>query len=1124
MADIENIYNDIYNDYIEKNHSVPLLRHYPNATTAITLRQHQKRAVARGLRDSLLLAHQVGTGKTYTLQTIAMEMRRLHIAKKPMMVVQNATLEQFVASFKQLYPAANILAPTKKMMDAKNRQRLFSLIAYGDFDAIVIPQSFVDKIPDSVERQRAYINEQIDELQQALDALDDNDQSGLSRELHRTLETLQEALNDVGKPKVKDIAKQQLHLTKRLHQQADRRTDEVFTFEQMGIDALLVDEAHAYKKLGFFTKMNRIKGIDTGQSKRAFGMYMKTRFIQERAGGKNVIFATGTPITNTMAEVWTMMKYLSPDILDGYKINAFDEFAATFGNVEPSLEFTATGSFNIVERFKSYINAPELLTAFRAKTDVVLTENIPEFKASATIPQLKNGEYTKVIIPQSAALQKVMNGLKEELKEWEQLSGKEKRAQRHVPLVVFNKAKQAAIDLRLLRPENTDDAGSKTNRVVREIKRIYDETHAFRGTQLVFSDMYQSPEQLPGKRFNLYEDIQAKLIRTGIAPQEIAIIHQYEGVKRDWLFEQVNKGAIRVVLGSTERMGVGVNLQERLAALHHMDAPPRPMDFEQRNGRILRQGNLLSTIGAPVEILTYGVEKTLDATAYQRLAIKQQFINQMMKGENMGREIADHAEEDTPADMTFDQMMSTLSGSRYAILHVQKNYELKKWETAERNFKRRQIEINQQLKDEINSITYRKNAQQKLYDVSKEMTHHFPAGKITSVTVNRQTFTDKMGEAIDRSLKSYIKDYAKNTSGTGTVVPLAIRVNNYPEDVRLELRDLISNEAAYTFDMNGYVFSGTIHSGQGLLTSLHSRFAGIADEIERNRETIARAEQRLPVLQEELKKPFDKKDKLEALRHEVKELEEKMKAETADAEQSSPGLPAVNSREQAPNKTPSFSAQVRSKQFTPLPPSTFSALIARLKKTGLAVNVITDKATFDAKLKTIRETNPAVRQQPVATAHTGTFDANNPAIYYQAASTTGFYSTVEKALKEITQDKGAPAQFKAMLLHHGAKQAELDWMGWDASFAAAARITKQEIQDWIDTHKITVQEIEKQENNTLLDPDYYRILDLEINDTADYPEGYEVCATESGYEIYRHGREQALFENPNSQNNIYAPY
>ncbi|MDR0693972.1 MAG: N-6 DNA methylase, partial [Prevotellaceae bacterium] len=963
MADIETVYNDIYNDYIEKNYSVPSLQHYPNAATGITLRRHQKSAVARGLQDSLLLAHQVGTGKTYTLQTIAMEMRRLHIAKKPMIVVQNATLEQFVASFKQLYPAANILAPTKKMMDAKNRQRLFSLIAYGDFDAIIIPQSFVDKIPDSLERQRAYIHEQIDELQRVLDTLDEDDRSGLSQELHKAVQTLQETLDNMEKPKVKDIAKRQLSLTKRLHQQADRRTDQVFTFEQMGIDALLVDEAHAYKKLGFFTRMNRIKGIDTGRSKRAFGMYMKTRFIQERNGGKNVIFATGTPITNTMAEVWTMMKYLSPDILDSYKIKSFDEFAATFGNVEPSLEFTATGSFKIVERFKSYINAPELLTAFRAKTDVVLTEDIQEFKENATIPQLKNGEYTKVIIPQSAGLEEVMEDLKEELEEWELLSGAEKRAQRHVPLVVFNKAKQAAIDLRLLHPDNADDAGSKTNRVVQEIKRIYDETHSFRGTQLVFSDMYQSPESLPGKRFNLYEDMKAKLIRAGIAPQEIAIIHHYEGGKRDELFEQVNKGTIRVVLGSTERMGIGVNLQERLAALHHMDAPPRPMDFEQRNGRILRQGNLLPTIGVPVEILTYGVEKTLDATAYQRLAIKQKFINQMMKGENLGREIADHAEEDTPTDMTFDQMMSTLSGSQYAVLHVQKSYELKKWETAERNFRRRQIEINQQLKDETNNITYRKSIHQKLHDASKDIAGYFPTGKITSVTVNGQTYTEKMGDAIDHSIRPYLKDYAKKKSIEGTVAPLPVRINNYPAAVRLELCDLIGNEFTYTFDMNGYVFSGTIHSGQGLLTSLHSRFAGIEDEIEKNRATIARAEQRLPVLREELKKTFDKNDKLEALRQEVKELEEKMKAETIAAEQQPSGLPAVKNREEEQNKMPPVSAQVHSQRFTPLSSSSFTALIERLKKTGLAAKVITGKAAFTAKLKEISEENNVIRQQ-----------------------------------------------------------------------------------------------------------------------------------------------------------------
>ncbi len=884
MLEIERLYNEQYNDFIEKSYSVPRIKYYPNASSDIELRKHQKRAVSRALRDSLLLAHQVGTGKTFTMQTVAMEMRRLGIAKKPMIVVQNATLEQFVMSFKQLYPGVNLLAPTKKMMDAKNRQRLFSLIAYGDYDAIIIPQSFVDMIPDDPERQRAYIREQIGELELVLSDVDEGDNPGLYRELSSSLEGLREQFSNVDAPKVKDLAKRQLGVEKRLSRQADRRTDHVLTFEQMGIDALLVDEAHAYKKLGFFTKMSRIKGIDTGRSKRAFGMFMKVQFVQEKTGGKNVIFATGTPITNTMAEVWTMMKFVSPDVLDRYSIGYFDEFASTFGSVEPSLEFTATGSFKIVERFKSYINAPELLTAFRVKTDVVLTEDIPEFKESNTIPKLKGGAFSKIIIPQGDGLVLVMDELKSELKHWENLTGREKKEKRHVPLLIFNRAKQAAIDLRLLNPNSYDDPGSKTNRVVDEVMRIYGESRDYNGTQLIFSDMYQSPEKLPGKRFNLYEDIRGKLIERGIPAGEIAIINNYEGAKRELLFDLVNKGDVRVVMGSTERMGVGVNIQRLLGALHHVDAPPRPMDFEQRNGRILRQGNEHAAMNIPVEVVTYGVAKTLDATAYQRLAIKQRFINQMMKGEDLGREIEDSAEEDSPSDMTFDQMMSTLSGSQYAMLHVQRSYDLKKLETAERNFRRRQVEINKSIKGENERIDWLGNRIKELDSSKSLIENYFSEGKVFKVGINDRWYVEKLGNVIDEGIKGYLPYHnsIRAKSLSAPVEPLRIYLNDYEEPLLLNVDNLINNEFRYGLKIGEGMFSGKVNSGQGLLQSVRSKLMNVDKSVEELRVDLDRSLKKIPILKEELKKPFDKAEKLDRLREEVADLEEKMKAETTE--------------------------------------------------------------------------------------------------------------------------------------------------------------------------------------------------------------------------------------------------
>ena len=382
---------------------------------------------------------------------------------------------------------------------------------------------------------------------------------------------------------------------------------------------------------------------------------MKVSYVQEKNGGRNVILATGTPITNTMAEVWTMMRFVAPEILQDYGIRTFDEFAATFGQVEPSLEQNSTGGFKIADRFKSYVNVPELVKAFRSHADVVLTTDVEEFKESKNIPKLKDGRMTNHVIQKSDKLQDVMDVLIAALKEDEKKSGKEKTP--GLPLVVFSKAKQAAIDLRLINPEYADDPDSKTNRVVSEVMRIYKESTPDKGIQMIFCDSYQSPASAPAidlfdydpsvPQFNLYRDIKNKLIKAGIPKEEIVIVSEITNADRKKaVFEKARAGAVRVLIGSTEKMGVGVNVQERMIALHHMDAPIRPMDFEQRNGRILRQGNMFAAMDKPVEVLTYGVEGTLDATAYERLRIKQDFINQMMKGDVSGRVMEESDDED----------------------------------------------------------------------------------------------------------------------------------------------------------------------------------------------------------------------------------------------------------------------------------------------------------------------------------------------------------------------------------------------------------------------------------------------------------------------------------------------
>ena len=353
----------------------------------------------------------------------------------------------------------------------------------------------------------------------------------MEKEINALRNSLEGRESDKKKKRsVKDSAKVKESIKAKVEKTLDRRTDEVLTFEQMGIDALFIDEAHNYKKIGFASKMSNVKGIDTSASQRAISLLLKAQYVQEKNGGRNVILATGTPITNTMAEVWTMMKFVSPEILETYNIQGFDDFATTFGTVEPSLEFTATGNFKIADRFKSYVNVPELVKAFRSHADVVLTSDVKEFKESNNIPKLKDDQMTNVVIEKNEDLEDVMDILIKKLEAYNNMSGKEKRAWSALPLVVFSRAKQAAIDLRLLNPSYEDNPNSKTNHVVRNVLKLYQESTPEKGAQMIFCDSYQSPGEAPKMdlfdydpdvpRFNLYEDIKKKLVEGGIPANE----------------------------------------------------------------------------------------------------------------------------------------------------------------------------------------------------------------------------------------------------------------------------------------------------------------------------------------------------------------------------------------------------------------------------------------------------------------------------------------------------------------------------------------------------------------------------------------------------------------------------
>ena len=898
--ELERIYNDKYNNYRLKKYSLPsfshaetdkkgnkvVVTHYPGSNASISLREHQAKAVQRSLHESTLLAHQVGTGKTFTMITTAMEMRRLGLARKPMIVVQNATLEDFVKDFYRLYPSANVLAPSKDERSAENRKRLFNLIATGDFDAIVIPQSFLGFIPDDEGRKKELIQKRIDEY---LEAIAKTDDYALQRRLQKEMQGLRENLEggDSKKSKksnVKEKAKAADRAKSRAERVLDRRTDDVMSFEKLGIDALFIDEAHNFKKIGFATKMNNVKGVDSGASQRANSLLLKARWVQEKNGGRNVILATGTPITNTMAEVWTMMNFVSPDILNAYNIRSFDDFATTFGTVEPSLEFTATGNFKIADRFKSYVNVPELLKAFRSHADVVLTDDVKEFQQDKNIPKLADGKMENIVIDKNEDLQDVMDMLVRELEDYNKLTGQAKREKSALPLVVFTKAKQAAIDLRLLNPSYADNPNSKTNQVVRNIVKLYKESTPDKGTQLVFCDSYQSPGERPKMdlfdydpdvpRFNLYEDMKEKLVAAGIPAKEIAIVNNYDGDRRKALFEKVRNGDVRILLGSTEKMGVGVNVQDRLYALHHVDAPLRPMDFEQRNGRILRQGNLYATWDKPVHVLTYGVQGTLDATAYDRLRVKQEFINQMMKGNTDSRVMEEQDDED-PSGMTFSQMAATLSGDKTAQLLFAAQNKLKRLRNSKRsdaNSKSAMADSVESAKRRIKLLQESKNTYEKATRVVDE---YFPNG-VKKVEVNGQSFIEKLGSNLDPIIDAYDESYSLNRG----IAPLKLNLNDGAAEVVVhynEGRMVYELYAGKEHIVEGRQFNG----GRGLMSSIGHQLDVIKKNLADTEANIREQEKKIEGLTQAMNTPWGREEELKEAEKEVedlqKQLEEKAK-------------------------------------------------------------------------------------------------------------------------------------------------------------------------------------------------------------------------------------------------------
>ncbi|MBU2551998.1 MAG: hypothetical protein KKB20_26545, partial [Proteobacteria bacterium] len=605
---------------------------------------------------------------------------------------------------------------------------------------------------------------------------------------------------------------------------------------------------------------------------------------------KNVIFATATPISNTMTELWTTLRYIRPDLLQSLGVVQFDEFASLFGEVAEALEETSTGDFKMVERFANYVNGPELLTMWLNGADVVRSEDLD----IPGIPEIKGGRPQEIKIPRSELLADYIRELKATREAWDNLSGREKRAQRHVPLVIFGQARQAAIDLRLVDSSMPDDPGSKTNRVVKEVFERWQATAENRGTQMVFAEMFQSRD----RRFNLYEEIRRKLVDQGVPAEEVAIIHEAKNdAQRKRLFDRVRSGDVRILLGSTGKMGIGVDVPQRMTALHHVDAPIRPMDFEQRNGRIVRQGNK----NPVVEILIYGVEQTLDSVTYQILRTKQHFISQILNGKIEGRSFEDPT---SSSKATFEEMMAVLTGNplvkeRYGLENRLRNLEAQ-LTGYQRQMSERRRQVNQL---EQHTIPFYAKEIVRIERLREVMQATFPESRITEATVEGRPVDRKdLAKTLDDMIEAVKQDIMNGADEEGRIrvvdrdtraEAIKARYINlaFGKDVQVRIRILPTYDAD-----EGYVYlrapevkyearikgvegpyEAAISGGRGFMQSFdlfirHEH--GLADTQER----LTKAQKNLAENRANLGKSFEFQDELKQTRERLAQVMTDLKA------------------------------------------------------------------------------------------------------------------------------------------------------------------------------------------------------------------------------------------------------
>ena len=903
---VEDSFNDTFNGHAPREYSSEGPDIFPGAATeGMKLRSYQKRAVNRAVHQPALLAHAVGSGKTLEMMTIAMEKRRLGIARKNMIVVQNSTIGQFAASFKGQYPNAALLAPLdSKDFSGDNRKIFLSRIATSEWDAIIIPQSFFNSLADNPDTITAFYDEKIDALQEISDELARSGENQSARTMANKIE------------KLRDKKESDLN-------QANK--DGVLHFGQLGVDSLIIDEAHEYKKVGLETQLNNIKGLDVTSGAWASSAYMKTRFIHEASGGKNVILATGTPITNTLAEAYTMIRLTNESLLKEYGITNFDQFASAFTDTNTEPELSSQNTIRMVTRMRAFVNQPQLIRMFRQVADVLTGATLSQH-GSVNKPNIIGGGPTSIVIPIDPWTQDVMDHIRKVVRNFENMSPKEKRDNSHIPLVMSNLAAKASLDPRSVAgdpslpsqfDEGPDVEDGKLNRAVKDMLEIYEQSSDDKGTQMMFSDMYYNRHN----DFNVFHEVKKKLIEGGVPESEISIVTEVKKAQLESVFTKVNNGSIRFLLGTTRKMGVGVNAQERMKALHHLDAPWMPMELEQRNGRILRDGNIFGlSQGGGVYIRQYGVEKTLDAMRFQRLAMKQRFIDDVLEGKV--NDVAVENDDSSSFVLSAEQMAAAFSGNP-AVMEVFKlQHDIERIEIERKSYNS-QLSETRESNDRVKSdITLMEKKLSKMRDqeagIDKERLLLEDEKVELSINGNNLNNNNKKVKAATKAIDARLKEiiartydnaqYA-NTSWIKHELPAkGFKLNGMEVlltgHARLSPDGKPTGETSVNYKIDSdFNISGNVTTGAGFLTSLKSQLE-VKQELLKAEGSIARSKKKLSAGEDFLKSEFSKEAELAEKYERLDELSEDLEATAEDQLDESDAVieePTTTKKDDVPN-------------------------------------------------------------------------------------------------------------------------------------------------------------------------------------------------------------------------------